>query len=217
MLGLPESTEFNKRIPKQKFYDKLSAAPELRRAFAEQVAAVYWSNKIAAATANIPAGESVTELEVFELRLNQPSLNTAVLQFMDREIPYHILFVLSCGGKVQAWIGYKEGGAVRANTYYHTDWAAPETLRLRLRGLDLDAVYEDFVRQIAGGRLKSAADVLRDAPPTLKESVERDKARQQLQRRVAALEKKVRNEKQFNRQVELNAELKRLKKELSEI
>lgn len=52
---------------------------------------------------------------------------------------------------------------------------------------------------------------------TLKESVERDKRRKTLQKQIAALEKKVRREKQFNKQVELNGQLKLLKKELEEI
>ena len=46
----------------------------------------------------------------------------------------------------------------------------------------------------------------------LQDSVERDLRRQQLQKQIAALENKIRKEKQFNRQVELNAELKKLRK-----
>ena len=34
MLGFPASTEFNKRIPKQKFYENLEVSPALRRVFA---------------------------------------------------------------------------------------------------------------------------------------------------------------------------------------
>jgi septal ring factor EnvC (AmiA/AmiB activator) len=48
----------------------------------------------------------------------------------------------------------------------------------------------------------------------LTDAVARDERRQKLQKEIASLENKVRKEKQFNRQVELNAELKRLIKEL---
>ena len=94
MLGLPQSTEFNKRIPKQKFYEYLTVMPALKRAFIDQIKVIWWRNKIAAATVNLAPGEAVTELEVFELRLNQPSLDEAVLCQIDRDIPYHILFLL---------------------------------------------------------------------------------------------------------------------------
>jgi hypothetical protein len=37
MLGLPKSTEFNKRIPKQKFYENMEISPALKKVFVEQV------------------------------------------------------------------------------------------------------------------------------------------------------------------------------------
>ena len=111
MLGFPVSTEFNKRIPKQKFYENLDVSPTLRRVFVDRIKLVYWRNKLAASTLNIAAGEAVTEIEVFEVRLNDPQLDEAVLKQIDKEIPYHILFILTCDGKAQAWIGYKEAAA----------------------------------------------------------------------------------------------------------
>ena len=68
MLGFPASTEFGKRIPKQKFYENLDVSPALHRMFVDQIKLVYWRNKLAASTLNIAAGEAVTEIEVFEVR-----------------------------------------------------------------------------------------------------------------------------------------------------
>ena len=55
MLGLPERTEFNKRIPKQKFYENMDVSPALKRVFVEQIRIIYWRNKLAATTMNIAA------------------------------------------------------------------------------------------------------------------------------------------------------------------
>ena len=33
MLGFPQATEFNKRIPKQKFYENLAGVASLKKAF----------------------------------------------------------------------------------------------------------------------------------------------------------------------------------------
>ena len=117
MLGFPVSTEFNKRIPKQKFYENLDVSATLRRVFVDQIRIVYWRNKLAASTLNIAAGEAVTEIEVFEVRLNEPKLDEAVLKQIDKEIPYHLLFILTCDGKAQAWIGYKEAAASGSNAF----------------------------------------------------------------------------------------------------
>ena len=48
MIGLPKTTEFNKQIPKQKFYEKMDISPALKKIFVEQVKTIYWRNKIAA-------------------------------------------------------------------------------------------------------------------------------------------------------------------------
>lgn len=216
MLGLPKSTEFNRRIPKQKFYENLTVSPALKRIFVEQIRVIWWRNKIAPSTMNLAAGETVTEIEVLEVCLSTPQLDEAVLRQIDKEIPYHILFLLEYEGKYQAWTAYKEAAgsgtnAFRVDSYYHTDWMEEAALPLKLDGLNTDRVYENFVRQIAGETLTSGAG------ETLKESVERDKRRQELQKQITALQVKVRREKQLNKQVQLNAELKRLKKELEEL
>ena len=79
---------------------------------------------------------------------------------------------------------------------------------MKVDGLNTDAVYENFVRQIAGDALQA------DRAESLKESVERDARRQELQKQITALQAKVRKEKQLNKQVQLNTELKKLKKDL---
>lgn len=219
MLGLPKTTEFNKRIPKQKFYKNINVAPALRRIFVEQIKVVYWRNKIAPSTINLEAGNDVTEIEVFEVKLNHAPLDVSVLRQIDKEIPYHIIFLLEYEGKYQAWTAYKEkagssSNAFKVDTYYHTDWFLEDELILKLDGLNMDTVYENYVRQIAGETLRASTA---GEPESLKESVERSKQIQLLQRQIVTLQKKIRKEKQLNRQIELNAELKCLRKEISEL
>lgn len=214
MIGLPKTTEFNKRIPKQKFYENIDVSPALKKVFVEQVKTIYWKNKIAASTTNLATGTDVTELEVFEIHLNSPALDDSLLRQIDKEIPYHILFVLEYQGKYQAWIGYKEATisgnkAFKLNGYYHTEWLAEDELPLKLEGLNVDAVYENFVRQIAGDKLNVGI-----AGESLKESVARDEQKQVLMKQIISLQAKIRKERQLNKQMEMNAELKRLRKEM---
>jgi hypothetical protein len=217
MLGLPKSTEFNKRIPKQKFYENMEISPALKKIFVEQVKTIYWRNKIATTTVNLASGTDVTEIEVFEVKLNSQVLDESMLRQMDKEIPYHILFLLEYQGRYQAWIGYKEAAAsgnsaFKVNKYYHTEWLDEEELPIKLEGLDIDIVYENFVRQIAGDKLQAT-----DLGESLKDSVERSEKIQAIMKQMDALKTKIRKEKQLNRQIEMNNELKKLKKELSNI
>lgn len=211
MFGLPDSTEFNKRIPKQKFYENLQVTPAMKRYFVDQIRCIYWKNKIAATTVNLAEGKDVTELEVFEIHLNGQELDESVLKQIDTEIPYHILFILKYEDKSKAIIGFKESSAsgntaFKINKYYQTDWMPEEELPLKLEGLSIDAVYENFVRQIAGDAIVQGE--------TLKDSVQRSEEIQALKKQIEKLQAKVRKEKQLNVQMKMNAELKLLKKKM---
>lgn len=217
MIGLPKSTEFNKRIPKQKFYENMEISPVIKQIFVEQIKMIYWRNKIAVSTTNLATGHDVTEIEVFEIRLNHSELDERVLRQIDREIPYHILFLLKYEGKYQAWIGYKEittsgNKRVKVGKYYHSDWRLEEELHLWLEGLNIDTIYENLVRQIAGDKLKKVTP-----DESLKESITKDEKKEQLEKQISVLTVKIRKEKQLNKQIELNTEVKRLKKELERI
>jgi len=121
--------------------------------------------------------------------------------------------------EVQAWIGFKEksqagSGAFKLSAYYHTEWMTYDKLKLQIRldGLSMDDVYGNFIIHIAGGNFAQNSGKI-----DIKDAVERDKKRQKLQKEISALEKKIQNEKQLNRQVLLNEELKRLKTETESI
>ncbi len=199
MLGLPRSTEVNRRVSKEKLYANAPLTPQVRSMIRDQIESVIWRNKLADSTIGIYAGEEATEIQIFEIRLRQRELDKRILPAIAKAIPYKILFIIAFGEEAQAWME-------AAGTFYHTPWVPLEGLTLKFQGLNLDAVYENLVRQIADGRLGTEGNIA--------EAVERDKRRQKLERDIAALEKKMLREKQFSKQVELNGELKRLRKEL---
>ena len=212
MLGLPRTTDFNKRIPKEKFYENLNVTPAVKKSFVDQIKVIYWRNKIAASTTNLAPGTTVTEVEVFEVKLKTNNLDEAVLRQIDKEIPYHILFLLEYEDKYQAWTAYKEASsgnaAFKVNQYYHTDWMTEDELPLKLEGLNVDAVYENFVYQIAGDTLQASDS------ESLQDAVERDEKIKNLNKQIEVLQSKIRKEKQLNRQIKMNGELKKLRKEL---
>jgi hypothetical protein len=217
MLGLPKSTEFNRRIPKAKFYENINITSSLKRVFVDQVKNIYWRNKISSTTVNLSEGKYVIEIEVFEVNLNSSQVDIDLLKSIDSVIPYHILYILEYNGKYQAWIGYKEATDIdkkisKVDRYYHTSWLEETELIVKLEGLNLDDVYENLVRQIAGDKLQS--DKFSES---LKQSVERDKKIETLQKRISILQNKIRKEKQLNKQIEMNTELKTLRSVLEKL
>ena len=199
MLGLPRSTEVNRRVAKEKLYQNAALSPQTREMIKDQIDSVFWRNKLADSTMAISAGETVAEIQIFEIQLRQRELDKRVLPAIAKAIPYKILFILVFGDEAQAWIE-------AAGMFYNTDWRPLDSFALKFEGLNLNAVYENLARQISGGRLGTDSDI--------EEAVDRDKQRQRLEHDIAALKKKLLREKQFNKQVELNGELKRLRAEL---
>ena len=199
MLGLPRSTEVNRRVAKEKLYANAALTNQARDMIKDQIESVVWRNKLADSTVGAAAGETVKEIQVFEVALRQRGLDKRVLPAIAKAIPYKILFVLTLDDEAQACME-------TSGTFYNTGWFSLTGFTLKFEGLNLDAVYENLARQISGGRLGAEGDIT--------EAVDRDKQRQKLEREVAVLEKKVLREKQFKRQVDLNGELKRLRTEL---
>lgn len=216
MFGFPKTTDFGKKIPKQKFYENMDISPALKKAFVERVKGIYWQNKLSANTLNLAIGKNVQEIEIIKICLSSEEVPEDILRLMDKQIPYHILFVIEYGDKYQLWIGYKEAAegknAFRVDGYYHTIWLAEEEIDLQISGLDMDGMYEGFVRQIAGERL--AGNVKGES---LSESIERDNYKIKLQKAVKTLQQRLRKEKQLNKQMALNKELKAMKRELESL
>lgn len=217
MLDFPKSTVFNKRIPKQKFYQKLSMSSNLEQQFMKEIDTIHWKNKLSPDTINISTGTNVTEIEVFEITLKNQYISKNIIEVIDREIPYHIVFVLRHKNLSQIWISFKEDsksreGKFKVDSYYKTDWLKYDDLSLQIEGLNLDKIYENFILQVAGDKLRLKID---NEQLTIKEAVEKAKEKKRLEALIIKLENKIKNEKQFNQQVKLIGELRKIKEKLS--
>lgn len=211
MLNLPQSTVFGKRIPKQKFYEHLDVIPELKRAFTEQLKLVTWANKLSPQTLNLAPGKTVQEIEVFQLKLTGQELDDRALEAMDKQIPYHLIFLLvRPDGTEKLKVHYKEaqpGGGFLLRKSYETDWTPPGKLNLPCMALDMDALYEAMVREIAGEQLQAPAE------ETLQETLARTERQEKLQKQITQLRNKIKKEKRLARQMELRRELKKLEEQ----
>ena len=192
MLDLPKSTVFGRIIPKDRIYRSGGATRELQDLFAKQVGRIRWQNKIAPDTVNIGAGETVTEIEIIEITQTTETLDRRILPLITKAIPYNLLFALN----------YNDGTiyAVCYNGTTYTSSASP-----RLIGNDLDAAWENYVRQVAG---------IAEDGTALTAQTEAAEQREKSLKKIAMLEKKAASEQQPRRKWELVQEITRLKGEL---
>ena len=219
MLGLPKSTEFNRFIPKQKFYKALYTKKSLpnktKNYFVKQIKSITWENKIDHTTMNIAKGSLVEEIEVFRVELHDYEIDDSVLYIIDENIPYHILFVFEYNNKKKYLLSYKEisreARTINIHKIFQSDWISEDEDLLKFSGISLDDMYENLLNSISNNVLdKFLGD-------TLKERVLSSIEYEKIQKQVNNLSKKVKKEKQFNRQVELNTELKELNRKISSL
>ena len=149
----------------------------------------------------------------FEIKLRNEMTQKAIAKECAEWIKKKVKFRSNISG--DGMIGFVKEESVntafKVGNYYHTDWVTEDAFSLVIDGLNMDTVYENLVRQIAG-------DVLaQENAESLKETVERQAAREKLSKEIERLRAKIRREKQFNRQVELNGQLKELKRELEDM
>ena len=129
---------------------------------------------------------------------------------MDKQIPYHILFLLERpDGTARLSVSYKEAAQTGDNAFrlrqsYATPWQRMDELRLPLQALDMDGLYEGIVRAVAGDALRAPA------AENLKDAVEQTQEQEKLQRQLQQLRARMRKEKNLAKQMELRRTIKRL-------
>lgn len=69
MLGLPSTTEVERRLPKEAFYRHLTLDAKIRRSFVDDIGAITVANSIKTATRGLADGEAVHEIMVVRLDL----------------------------------------------------------------------------------------------------------------------------------------------------
>lgn len=213
MFAYPTQAEFNRPVPKTKIYAHARPSKRLKELFVAQVGEILWKYKLAPETINLPPRNGITEIQVFELALRTPQLDPAVLQAIDKAIPFPLLFQLTHEGQVRFAASYKRPSEVDAAKWvieasFQTEPQPLAAERPPLPvALDLAGLYEQIVRR--------HIPLAPRAGESLGDQVARYNALLAKQRTQRQLETRLAQEKQFNRKVELNAQLRELNAELA--
>lgn len=213
MSGLylyPPKAEFGRVVPKVKIYEHAGANTALKDLYITQVEQINWSHKLSPETTNLPATKAVAEIQVFAVALKTAELDERVLRAMDEAIASPIVFELSHKNKRKMLAAFKEPtiSGWTVSDYFARPWVADTVPRLPLPvALDLGQLY--------AGVLASLMPVSKRANEDISTQVARVERIKVLEKDLGRLYKDMAREKQFNRQVEMNATLRQLERELT--
>ena len=197
MLGLPVSTEISKQLPKKAIYAKFDLKPAQRDRFDADISKLTIVNAISSTT--IPAlqkGEEVECIYVIDVALKRPDYDPKNIQMLCKLIPQNMVFALHYENSIRL--------AINHTKYMCSDWLDVSNAKLKLQGLNLDRVWENFVMGIGGISLEQGF--------SLEEQIlfNEQKARQLLE--IEQLETRIRHEKQPRKKYILFVKLQELKK-----
>lgn len=199
MLELPQNCLVDRFIPKKTFYERVNISTTLKQEFINKLEKIIWKYKISQDNLNIAKTDEVEEIEIFELVLKEKCDVKNIIKVITREIAYPILFKINYKNEYMFAIKYE-------SDIIQTEWN--ENIEISINGLDLNAVYENLVKQIAGID-NNSIDV--------KKELEKIKEIELLEKEINKLKSNIEKEKQFNRKVELNKKVRKLEKEMEEL
>lgn len=199
MYGLPTSTEVKKQLPKKAIYAKFKMPTSQREHFDADIARLDIVGMVSSKT--VPAlaeGEEVKEIYILAIQLKRKEYDSKNIVLLTNLIHQKMVFALHYEEEVQFAI-------------YHTklitsEWQTSEEASLPLFRLNLGAVWENIVTHI--GQIKISEG------NSLAEQIKVEEMRTKVKAQIASLTQRLNKEKQFNRQMEINAEIKSLRKQL---
>ncbi|OAI40070.1 hypothetical protein AYO39_00220 [Actinobacteria bacterium SCGC AG-212-D09] len=209
----PAAAKVDRELTKERLYKEGAVSASVRRRFIDEVRHVRWAYKLGEESVHLRGSDDVHEVQVFEIELKGDDLGDTVLASIDKAVPSPIIFELhrTRAGRheVQPAAARKtcrQKGA-KVGDYLRGDWTVELPDREPLPpAIDLPGLYAQLMLTLLPITARRGEEL--DA------ALDRVACARKLQREIDRLDKRVRREPQFNRKVDLRAELRNRKAEL---
>ncbi len=196
MLGLPQSTEVKRPLPKAQLYKRFDWKPSQRECFDADVSRLDFVNWISPRT--LPAiaeGNEVKEIFVIEVSLKSRDFDQKSIVLLAKSIPQRVIYLLRYEDEAML--------AVYHAKLFTAPWQSLDSATVELSGLNLDAVWQSIVSSI--GQFSVEQD------KSLTEQIKIDEEHEKRLRQISALERQMNATKQPRRKRELFLELQKQK------
>jgi hypothetical protein len=202
----PPAAKFGRVVPKTKFYEHAAIAATVKDKFVSDVRRITWAYKLAESTINLPGSAEVPEVQVFEIESKTDDVAEAVLAAIDKAVRTPIIFEISRGdggaGTIRMVAAHKQlgTGAPKLGPYFGTDWQSASSERSALpTAIDLVGMYTALLEPLTPVAPRPGENV--------SDVVGRLTTVRALEREIASLKRRLRNERQLNRKMELRRQL----------
>lgn len=215
----PKSAAFGRVVPKSKIYEHAGANAALKDLFVREVDQIVWRFKLAPETINLSATGPVPETQVIGVSLKKGKLEEAVLRAIDKAIPFPLIFELTWRGKRRATAAYKRPSDADStkwviSEYFATDWMPEDAPRTPLPvALDLGSLYEQMLTAL----MPTVPGAPGQNDENIQARVDRMESIRAKEREVEQIKARLHREKQYNKRVAINSNLRTANQELAQL
>ncbi|MBR1418553.1 MAG: DUF4391 domain-containing protein [Synergistaceae bacterium] len=206
MIDLPESTRIHRRIPKEKFYQRLVLTAALKKKFVSDIDSIFIENSLTAENLRLSKESIITEILLLKIMLKTKEFDGKVLETVARQNSHKLLFMLIYKDELQI--------ALFHNKLYSSSWIKAECCAaLTARGFSLDEIWNGFIEQIAlyderDGSLTGLS---------IDQRLARHEQIAKLEKQIYKAEIAARNEKQPKKSFDLYLKCQKYKQELEDL
>ena len=211
MIDLPESTRVHKRMPKELFYKHLKLSNRLKSSFISDISNIFVEWDIKNSNLNITNDSDVKEILFLKMELKRKKYDYHIIETIARQNAHKLIFILFYENEVQLGVYY--------NKLYLTKWENENDLQLTIKGLNLDEIWANIVKQI-GLNLEFNNGVIQSESndqQSLDEQLERKEKIDKLQKQIDKTEKMTWKAQQPKKKLELYQKLEKYKKQLEDL
>lgn len=189
MFDLPKASEIRKPLHKKLIYERYATelSGNKRDRFDADISRMIITNEISEASVNIKATENIAAIFVIQIELKSREYDDKNIIMISKLFGQKLLIVLHYENKYQF--------AIYETRLLKSGWKNEEEISLKLNGLDLESVWNNFVIQVSG------IDV--QAGNTLTEQINVEAEKEKLRKQIADLELKARKEVQAKKKFEM--------------
>lgn len=199
MFNLPNQAFIDKFLPKKTFEEKVINGKKVFK----DISKITLKYKLSPNTINIEKTQNIAEILIFEIILNEKNIPKNAIKTIDELVIFPKLYVFKYKDEFCYGIFYKE-----EKKYFFSDWN--ETKKFNFNHTNLEKVYENLIKIFFKNEAKNIQNDFR-------KSFQLENKIETLKKEIEVLENKIKKEKQFKNQLELNKKLNLLKIELQTI
>lgn len=214
-LQFPASTIVDRLIPKAQFVKASNTPTAMRSLLAEEFEQIRLLYVLRPDTVNVAECNEIKEIDVFLFRCKTEHYSINHFCGIDDLIPRHTIYIIEHGNHTDLLMQHKRRSVVAGTVKWSREVSKLltdidlSTRPLQIEGQNLDRVYFNFFSQMTGYQIDNSAAIT--------EIKELETRIAKMKREAENLQKRVRNEKQFNRQIGLNSQARTLKREIAEL